>query len=323
MMVCRYLLGFFLLLLAPAAWAQILPVINAPIPDDLKAAISARAEHLGKPEPWEYFPLEVGNAWEYEEISGGDDHIRMDVPKDTLIEGRQYFILRRTRFDGDGEPYGIRYRLPVRFDTLRSAVVYWSTYSEQERMMTLVPCPFVGELNEEVGCLDGGVWGDVTMVTDEGVLNFEPDTTITGVHAREYSLPLGIWRYAAGFGEVYVDEENDYPYRITYCRVGGEEFGMEQHPVASEGDPGSTEVARAAVWPNPFRERFTVAFEVAQAGPVKVELLDMLGRVVKRQEVGWAEHTLGLSGEGLAPGVYLVRIRREGGVTATKKVLKL
>ena len=311
MIAYRFLLsGLFLLILAAApAWAQISPVINAPIPDDLKAAISARAERGGEPEPWEYFPLEVGNAWEYEELFGSDDVIRMDVPKDTLIEGRQYFILERTEYDGS-TGQGYQFRFPVRFDTLRSTVVYWSSFSEEESMTVFIPCPFIGDLNEEVECI-GAEWGYVTMVTDEGVLDFEPDTTVTGVHARQYELSHGLYRYAAGFGEVYNEPENGYPYRITYCQVGSEEFGIEQYPVASEGDPETTEVARVAVWPNPTHGTVTVGLSLSEPARISVEAVDVLGRVVHR--TGMVDrlrgrHELHLDLSELLPGAYYIRV---------------
>lgn len=320
--MCRLLslalLAVLFLFAAIPAWAQVAPVVNAPLPEDLKAAISARAERPGEPEPWEYFPLEVGNAWEYEELFGSDDVTRMDVPKDTLIEGREYFILERTEYDGS-TGQGYQFRFPVRFDTLRSAVVYWSSFSEEESMTVFIPCPFIGEVGEEIECIKGAP-AVVTMVTDEGVLDFEPDTTVTGVHAREYGLVGGLFRYAAGFGEVYNDPENGYPYRITYCRVGGEEFGIEQYPVSSGGDPETTEVARAAVWPNPARGAVTVAFSLAESSRVSVETVDVLGRVVHRTgrvEQLRGHHELRLDLSDLPTGVYYIRVSEGEGSLAT------
>ncbi len=70
-------------------------------------------------------------------------------------------------------------------------------------------------------------------------------------------------------------------------------------------------VPELGVAPNPFASGATVTFETAEAGPVRVALVDVLGRevaVVSEGERPAGAHRVRLDGAGLAPGPYLLRI---------------
>jgi len=59
-----------------------------------------------------------------------------------------------------------------------------------------------------------------------------------------------------------------------------------------------------------------VAFTLADDAPATIEVLDIAGRRVLRRDVrglGVGRHAIRLEGaEGLAPGVYMVRLRQSG-----------
>lgn len=65
-------------------------------------------------------------------------------------------------------------------------------------------------------------------------------------------------------------------------------------------------------YPNPFNPSTTLAFNVARAGRVTVDVLDVRGRVVRTLSDGTREpgrHTLTFQGDDLASGTYFARIR--------------
>ena len=102
------------------------------------------------------------------------------------------------------------------------------------------------------------------------------------------------------------DEQND---------IGSVE--ADASPVAGEGDPDvATELALLPTRPNPVRDRARVAFTVAEAGPVRVELYNMLGQRVQVVFEGavapGAEQTVAIDAGRLAAGVYLVRLESQG-----------
>ncbi|GAA4351105.1 hypothetical protein GCM10023185_09520 [Hymenobacter saemangeumensis] len=83
----------------------------------------------------------------------------------------------------------------------------------------------------------------------------------------------------------------------------------------------------AASWeayPNPATEQLTLAAELRQAGPVRLQLLDVLGRPVQQQTLaapaGPLHQTLSL--KGLAPGLYVLRVTLPDGKASTRTVVK-
>lgn len=83
----------------------------------------------------------------------------------------------------------------------------------------------------------------------------------------------------------------------------------------------------AAAWdayPNPATDAVTISAELATAGPVRVELLDVLGRPVRQQTLnapaGPLRQTLDL--RGIVPGVYILRLTPPTGPAASRQVVR-
>lgn len=93
------------------------------------------------------------------------------------------------------------------------------------------------------------------------------------------------------------------------------------------GLPAATRLA--GVQPNPFNPSTTVRFELATAGPARVRVYDLSGRLVRTlvdearpagaQAVAW--DGLDAKGQPAASGVYLVRLEADGTVTSLKASL--
>ena len=88
--------------------------------------------------------------------------------------------------------------------------------------------------------------------------------------------------------------------------------------VASGEGPAAAGLA-VTVWPNPSRGRVAVRFTLAAPGPVRLSVLDALGREVTsgaRTPRAAGAHRLEVDLGGLAPGAYLVRLETGAGVVA-------
>lgn len=122
---------------------------------------------------------------------------------------------------------------------------------------------------------------------------------------------------SAAFG-TRMDDGTNVPFPGAFMvRATGEPFST-----AAEGEPVAG-FLRLGIAPNPVVGASRVAFHLALPGPVRVEVLDGLGRLVATVHDG----DLGAGGKslalpaGLAAGVYLVRARTEAGVETVRFVV--
>lgn len=85
------------------------------------------------------------------------------------------------------------------------------------------------------------------------------------------------------------------------------------------------QVSLLTVYPNPFQDVGQLELSVNTSGPVRIELVDLLGRTVQTAFDGSLQagqvHRQVISGGELAPGVYLIRVSGNG-FAATHRVLK-
>ncbi|MEM6931011.1 MAG: PQQ-dependent sugar dehydrogenase, partial [Myxococcota bacterium] len=92
-----------------------------------------------------------------------------------------------------------------------------------------------------------------------------------------------------------------------------------------DAEPGATGTATVlrAPFPNPFADETVLRFDLAEAGPVRIAVYDVLGREVAVLREGVAAAgagTVRFSADGLAPGMYVVQLEAAG-ATRTRKVL--
>jgi len=330
MIAHRFLLsGFLLLILAPMAWAQVPPVANAPVP----GADFLRADG-GDPEPdttapWRYYPLEIGNAWEYDRHPTGLPHIdlgtrRVDIEKDTLINDTRYVILRSLYYDENGEPWhNGPSRTPIRFDTL-AAAVYGAVNNEDPYYET--PCPLDVPFDAMVLC--GGNEDDPFYTYggyDEGTLSF-PDTSFA-VTYKGYANTIGFTTsYAAGYGQFALSFDNGDTLVLEYMRIDGVEYGAPQFPLSDEPAPPEMNRPRLDAYPNPFRDHLTVSLVVTQPEALRLAVFDARGRRVYERSLGVlpsGRHEVVLDGSAFFPGLYFIRLSGVESGARSRPVVRL
>ena len=181
--------------------------------------------------------------------------------------------------------------------------------------------------------------------SDDGVMAFvrsyEGEAVLVAVNTADepvadvsLDLPGGI----AGTG-TYAAESliGDEPTTLTVTESGVDGLALDglaldglgvavlQLPLPLDTDDGAAPLADFALghpYPNPSRGDVRVAYRVA-AGEAQVEVFDLLGRRVAQLADGPAlagEHRADLDVSGLAPGVYLVRLR-QGAQQATRRMV--
>jgi hypothetical protein len=286
----------------------------------LPAAIAGPAGAQAPP-PWAYYPLGVGDVWEYVEPATGST-LRIHVDRDTVINGRVYVVQERVRFDAMGNP--IPYVPPfyrLRFDTLSTHVVEpFTDGSGTEVPSRPAPCPFGATGGQTVDC--GPFGGAATVRQFMGGLAIG-DTALAAVEFKEYETNAALVTYAAAIGEVELSAKFE-PYRyLTYARVGEIEYGTPIHPVAAE--PSPVRSAEIGVRPNPAwgSDHVNVALRLPASANVQAAAYDALGRRVALLHAGPLQaglHDLTLDGARLAPGVYVVRVVIDSERTFTQRV---
>jgi sugar lactone lactonase YvrE len=130
----------------------------------------------------------------------------------------------------------------------------------------------------------------------------------------------------------------DLPSAMAYDAEGvlyvitlpGEVYRVASFSVANEPGAGGPEAPAAfalhTARPNPFASGTAVPFDVAEAGPVRLAVYDVLGREVAVLVDGVrpaGTHEVGLDGSRLSAGVYLVRLTAGDGFVQTRRVTLL
>ena len=119
--------------------------------------------------------------------------------------------------------------------------------------------------------------------------------------------PLGLFELAPGDSVVVTDDAAARGSVTTYVSVDAIRLVAT---TAQSGDDGPDPADALHVAPNPAADRLVVS--VTTAGPVAIELVDTLGRTVRRQEVvGRGEASVTLDVRALPAAVYLVRVTGE------------
>lgn len=141
-----------------------------------------------------------------------------------------------------------------------------------------------------------GDWSQTGILTSSdgtGMIAYE-DTDVIPGHRYGYHLVVGRDGGETTFGEVWIDV------------------------------PVSTALAIEGFRPNPARGIPTVSFVLPNAGPARIELLDLSGRRVATQQWSSLEggrHVVRLSGADVRPGVHLVRLSFAGRSVSTKSLV--
>jgi hypothetical protein len=92
------------------------------------------------------------------------------------------------------------------------------------------------------------------------------------------------------------------------------------------GEAPSVASAITSAYPNPFADRFEVAFGLEAPGEVSLEVFDLLGREVMRSDLGAriaGNQSAELDGGALPSGVYVVRLTVDGAPVGTHRVIRM
>lgn len=282
-------------------------------------------------EAWRYFPLEIGNVWEYRvEIElvppdcfpGCTQYWRRTVVGDSTIGEITYNKVLREIFNLSGEEVDSSHEY-YRLDTL-SATIY-QLYGNTEYPYGGTNCglhtPFPPE-GQQVEC------GVGTYLTGEGyerVVEIADHVVATAVKSF-YRYPTGNFRFGADIGLVrnVGCEGSCWDFQLIYANVNGLDIGTP-FPVAVEPESPRSSGLSLTAHPNPSVDLVSISLLLSRPQYVAVEVFDLLGRHVYSEElvVVAGATTLNLDASGWPRGVYFVRITAADGETASTRITRL
>lgn len=272
-----------------------------------------------------YYPLHIGNIWEYEEVVYDDmlpvstTYLRIRVIGDTLMpNAHTYRVLEyhkllnqetELKYERVDSTTGNVYRFLPDLDSdllIDSLFSQHNDYSLANRFETAI-------LRTEYR-------GESECPMFERLFICKRYSVVTAIPITYYlTKDMGFTFYTMGEGTSGIITD------ILYARINGQEYG-ERAPVSIDQDPGNIPVKFGLIgnYPNPFNPATRIIYRLDQSGPVTLELFDIQGRRVARlvedgnRSAG--THTVEWNARGMASGMYLA-VLRSGTAVDTIKIL--
>ncbi len=286
------------------------------------------AEGQESPEWLRYYPMAVGNVWQYSVtntiLSTFDYHV-FNVARDTSINGDRYFIVNRESFD-ERKVFKSKATCAV----FPEGGPWWQDLTGQCQPTGCFPVYGLG-LDHFINGLPGEA--EIGGYDYEFELLSSPSSGGCGPGGRgcmalylKAASDLGLYScISTRFGTSYPAVDTVETAILDYAKIDGREYGT---PVVSTGIIPQTGAGRSfkGPFPNPFSTEFVLEIEEVQGSVLHVEIIDALGRFVNTETLivprqGSLRHTV--DGADWPRGVYLIRIRDAYGAMVTKVVVRV
>ena len=193
-----------------------------------------------------YYPLAVGNVWEYQ-VAEGEPLLRREIIGETLALGREYFLMDETAYDYDYLGGGTELEVFfsnmffVRYDTSGTVValrdVESDTSAAPRSELSYATGDWYFDLRMAFGdtVRFGAGEADVYSISGGYGETVEIGNAMVVVAAHKFFQgALGFESYAADIG--FLGGGNLWGPHITYSRVEGVEYGISRTPVRGISD---------------------------------------------------------------------------------------
>lgn len=257
----------------------------------------------------DYFPLEIGNYWEF--LIENRDTLKIEVVGDTILsDGKIYYQLTGNQFG--------RF---IRTD--KNNIIGWDIYENH--------ADTVYRFNKEVDdswdlnyqCYSNisvsYIYQDTTIGYPHNLIMFRNDG-LCGVSYTTFSDKFGIYHY------YYTGEPPGTSFivhELIKCKVGYETYILRPNSVRDKNElPLKNELAQN--YPNPFNPKTTIYYSLSKPGEVKILLYNALGEHVRTLETGYksaGSYKILFDGSLLPSGVYIYQLISGGNISSRKMLL--
>lgn len=278
------------------------PPLDATIPDTLD---------------WRgYFPLEVGNVWEYRYESLFEaGYFEWEIVGDSIAGARSGFVAVIRHFDDVLNLIHERRQFWFDDDERRAAITYQTGECD-------FSVPFPVPQHQGVRLEDGfcgrywlhGGYTDEALVLGTDTLHYPAWKWFENV-AGGFTVYHGIGVPGWSVGGLRDSSH------LIYTRLGGVEYGESMVLTSTEEPaPRPEPEMKVDLYPNPFPDRFTVEVSGPPALPLKFEVIDVLGRRMLGGTLKTPSTTVDASS--LSSGAYFLRITDGSRVLTTQAIVK-
>ncbi|OFY49606.1 MAG: hypothetical protein A2W85_06995 [Bacteroidetes bacterium GWF2_41_31] len=165
-------------------------------------------------------------------------------------------------------------------------------------------------------------------------LNYEGSTvyfagTSVGIYSTTFLRgDTTLWEHEGpqNMGSIMVDmiDARESDGFVAVATQGNGIYSTNYIPASSVGESQDNQVVKLSNFPNPFQNQTTIQYQLAHAGEVNLAMMDMNGRMIRPLFSGQKQkgnHSLGLTSDGLSPGMYLVQLKLDHSVYIHKIVI--
>lgn len=274
-----------------------------------------------------YFPLEIGNEWQYQDAESGPTS-RFVISRDTLVGGQHYYLGKETFYAPNGSPQNIYPPREVflRYDT--SGVV--AEFDSPAADTGSAPVVFFRGTEAFPSVDLRSAFGDTLEHSDEESAiavsgGFQRTVAISSSEVlvaavKEFTTGLWFWSYAADVG--FRGGGNLWGPRLAYARIGGTEYGtiiVGKESLAERARPHGP--AAPEIYPSPATGTIEISLDGSRGRGTVIEIFSVVGKRLGIFDVeghaasGSVVTTLDISF--LPAGVYFLRVRGNSGVSET------
>jgi hypothetical protein len=166
-----------------------------------------------------------------------------------------------------------------------------------------------------------------TTATEKNSAGFEVQVSTTGSTYRKLAFvasksPNSQQQQNYTYVDTEAGKTGTRYYRLRQVDLDGTESFS---PVRTASFSGSAVATAPSAYPNPFTSYVDLNIDAATAGtaPVRVQLIDMTGRIVREQLISVENASLRLNAlDGLNTGLYLAKVSLPNGTTQTLRIQK-
>jgi hypothetical protein len=271
-----------------------------------------------------YFPLEVGNYWQYEVKDDYNPNTIYfykftSVIKDTMLLGlsNTYYVVR-VAFNWNlfYEEDTLRF---LRYDSLLNLIVEYDSKRGEESILFKL-----GSVENE--CWD--YFGTFCCFSIDSSLVFDYMKP-SKIFGNGDGPPFWACTLAKDFGPIKMrdDQSWGFPrltiYNLVYARIGGVEYGQlvsvyDEHPELS------TNFYLFQNYPNPFNPSTQIRYSIPKTTLVTINVYDILGKEVAtlvNEEKSPGNYEVEFNGSSLPSGIYFYKLQAGDFVEAKKMVL--